>query len=177
MYREPGWVDGFYVDNHKKYECEDCGRQFIVGEKLLEDCQPGFPVCPYCGQSNVECIVQTEDEQLQELDSDMGCLAIHVNEKLGVGGDGMKAILVIDMPECCADCGLNNDDPSGLYCVLADEYFDGNDSTEERAEWCPLIEVPEYDTESYFPDEFLDGYKSGWNACIDAITEKSKEVI
>lgn len=79
MYREDGWVDGHYIDNHKKYECRDCGKQFIIGEELAKDCRPGFPVCPYCGCSYVECVVWTEDDQLAELDSDMGCLAICVD--------------------------------------------------------------------------------------------------
>ena len=35
-----------------------------------------------------------------------------------------KAVLVMDMPECCADCQLADDDPSGLYCVPADEYYE-----------------------------------------------------
>lgn len=78
MYRSDDWVEGFYIDNHKKYECNECGKQFLVGEELLKDCPPGFPVCPYCGQSNVECTSWTEDDQLEELSSDMGCLAISV---------------------------------------------------------------------------------------------------
>lgn len=82
MYREDGWKEGFYIDNHEKYECIDCGRQFIVGEKLRENCPPRFPVCPYCGQSNVERMVWTEDNELQELDSCMGCLAIYVEEEV-----------------------------------------------------------------------------------------------
>lgn len=55
----------------------------------------------------------------------------------------MKAALIIDMPECCADCELTCDGTVGLYCVPADRYFDGNDSnsTEGRACWCPLREV------------------------------------
>ena len=43
MYREDEWTEGFYIDNHEKYECVDCGRQFIVGEKLRENSPPGFP--------------------------------------------------------------------------------------------------------------------------------------
>ena len=78
MYREDGWIEGHYIDNHKKYECMDCGRQFILGEKSLEDCPPCFPVCPYCGQSNIECIAWTEDDMLQELSSNLGCIAICV---------------------------------------------------------------------------------------------------
>ena len=30
--------------------------------------------------------------------------------------------------------------------------------------------------ESYFPDEFGDGYATGWNACIDAITGEVKQM-
>lgn len=56
MYRDGSWVKGHYIDNHKKYECLNCGKQFIIGEVLEKDCPPGFPVCPYCGQSNVECV-------------------------------------------------------------------------------------------------------------------------
>ena len=82
MYREDGWEKGFYIDNHKKYECRDCGKQFIVGEKLIEDCLPGFPICPYCGKNNVECTAWTEDDQLQELASNIGCIAIYINEDL-----------------------------------------------------------------------------------------------
>lgn len=49
-----------------------------------------------------------------------------------------KAVLVMDMPECCADCQLADDDPSGLYCMFADDYYDGSDSSEDRASFCPL---------------------------------------
>lgn len=90
MYRSDDWVEGFYIDNHKKYECCNCEKEFIVGEELLNDCTPGFPVCPYCGQSSVECTSWTEDDQLEELSSDMGCLAIYVEDEPGgsrTGGD------------------------------------------------------------------------------------------
>lgn len=40
--------------------------------------------------------------------------------------------------------------------------------------WCPLDPLPEKDMESYFPDEFGDGYATGWNACIDEITGEVK---
>lgn len=76
MYREAEWEKGYYVDNHKKYVCCDCERQFIIGEKQSEDCPPGFPVCPYCGQANVACVAWTEDDQLEELSSNLGCITI-----------------------------------------------------------------------------------------------------
>ena len=80
MYRNSEWIKGHYIVNHEKCECLDCGKHFIIGKELLSDCPPGFPVCPYCGQSNVECIVWTEDDRLEELCSEMGCLAICIDE-------------------------------------------------------------------------------------------------
>lgn len=44
-----------------------------------------------------------------------------------------KAILIMDIPESCADYQLADDDPSGLYCPPADDYYDGSDSSEDRA--------------------------------------------
>lgn len=81
MYREKSWLDGYYIDNHKRFECSDCDKAFIVGEKLLEDCPPGYPVCPYCGKSNIDCMAWTEDDELEELASEMGCLAIYMYDK------------------------------------------------------------------------------------------------
>lgn len=58
-------------DDYIKYECNDCERQFIVGKKSTESCPPGYPVCPYCGRSNVEGIVESEAEY-----EDLGCMSI-----------------------------------------------------------------------------------------------------
>ena len=89
-----------------------------------------------------------------------------------------KAVLVMDMPECCADCQLADDDSSGLYCMLADDYYDGSDSSEDRASFCPLRELPEkmkvcgkYPQ----PDGITPSYKVGWNSCLDEILEERKE--
>ncbi len=76
MYRSDGWVEGHYIDNHKKYECMGCEKQFIVGEELLQGREPK---CPYCGFSRVELISWTEDGELEALSSDLGCLAIYVD--------------------------------------------------------------------------------------------------
>lgn len=86
-----------------------------------------------------------------------------------------KAVLIIDMPECCADCQLADDDPSGLYCVPADEYYDGKESTEDRASFCPLRELPERETEMTDADDlgndYVRGTMDGWNNCLDTILE------
>ena len=54
-----------------------------------------------------------------------------------------KAVLVMDMPECCADCPcsfVERDNPIlNLICGVAQEdaYNVG------RPDWCPLRELPE----------------------------------
>lgn len=90
-----------------------------------------------------------------------------------------KAVLVMDMPECCADCQLADDDPSGLYCVPEDEYYDGKESTEDRASFCPLRELPErkeeLPVEKYEFGGLGKAFTSGWNACLDKILKERKE--
>lgn len=95
-----------------------------------------------------------------------------------------NAILIMDMPSSCADCILGDDDSSGLYCVPKEEYFDGEDTTESRASFCPLREVPSkhkdghtlkvaiengcYD-DTVQDDAWCEGVDKGYNACIDEI--------
>lgn len=81
MWRQSYWQEGHYIDNHEKYNCLECGKDFIVGKKLLESCQPDYPICPYCGSKYVEGIVGTDEEQLEELADFMGCLGIYVDEE------------------------------------------------------------------------------------------------
>lgn len=85
MYREEQWEKGLYIVNLQKYHCNDCRREFIVGKELLKELEeglPGFPICPYCGkENNTELTVWTDDDQLQELASELGCLAIYMNKE------------------------------------------------------------------------------------------------
>lgn len=83
-----------------------------------------------------------------------------------------KAVLVMDMPECCADCQLADDDPSRLYCMPADDYYDGSDSSEDRASFCPLRELPEkMELCGKYPQpgKPVPSYRCGWNDCLDKI--------
>lgn len=71
-----------------------------------------------------------------------------------------KAVLIMDMPECCYDCPITVCDADNM-------------STESRSEHCQLQELPEklqacgkYPQ----PDGIVPSYKMGWNACLDAIT-------
>ena len=85
-----------------------------------------------------------------------------------------KAVLIMDMPECCADCQLADDDPSGLYCVPADKYYDGEESTEDRASWCPLRELPEKipELKSGYEEVSTSIHRVGWNACLDEMVRQ-----
>lgn len=84
-----------------------------------------------------------------------------------------KAILVMDMPECCADCPCsfferNNPKPN-LICGIVQE--DANNVG--KPDWCPLRPMPEKVTE-YIDEydigkDYSEGTMDGWNACIDAI--------
>ena len=74
-----------------------------------------------------------------------------------------KAVLIMDMPECCADCQLADDDPSGLY-------YDGSDSSDDRASFCPLRKLPEYRrTIGKESEQNRILTNTGWNACLDKI--------
>lgn len=69
---------------------------------------------------------------------------------------------------------LADDDPSGMYCVPADKYYDGEESTEDRASWCPLRELPEkeettYPQACYENSYWTDEMKAGFNACLNEI--------
>lgn len=61
-----------FEDSMTKFQCLDCGKQFILGDAAAEELPPGFPVCPYCGQSNVEWRSKAEAGDIE----DMGCMAI-----------------------------------------------------------------------------------------------------
>ena len=89
----------------------------------------------------------------------------------------VKAILVMDMPESCADCKLAADDPRGLYCMFANDYYDGSDSSEDRASFCPLRELPKKIPEPKSGYEIINRtlHRAGWNACLDKILINRKE--
>ena len=73
-----------------------------------------------------------------------------------------KAILVIDMPNTCAECKFNNTE----FCKELDE--------------CPLNEVPNKKEEKQYSGNGVFGintamntkFAEGYNACIDEILSK-----
>lgn len=85
-----------------------------------------------------------------------------------------KAVLVTDMPECCADCPCSffeRDNPIlNLICGVAQEdaYNVG------KPDWCPLRELPEkreinHNKNHYISNFLTDAKSVGWNACLDEI--------
>lgn len=83
-----------------------------------------------------------------------------------------KAILVIDIPECCGECPL----------CIADEYntsreccmkYKGYVNAKSKPTWCPLKPLPtKYDLDIAF--DYNVDYERGYNACVDEILEKQE---
>lgn len=80
MFRKERWAKGFYIDNHDKCNCLDCEREFIVGRELLKRANRETPICPYCGSTITELVSGTEDDMLEDLQSDLGCIGIYVDD-------------------------------------------------------------------------------------------------
>ena len=83
-------------------------------------------------------------------------------------GDCMaKAALIMDMPECCADCycGYFERDTKELNLVCGATGEDANNVG--KPDWRPLRELPE---KTNHPDYCDNGrFDKGWNACLDEI--------
>lgn len=83
-----------------------------------------------------------------------------------------KAVLAMDMPECCADCPCSfferDNSILNLICCVAQEdaYNVG------KPDWCPLWELPEkMEVCGKYPQprKPVPSYRFGWNACLKAI--------
>ncbi len=83
-----------------------------------------------------------------------------------------KAVLAMDMPECCADCPCSffkrDNSILNLICGVAQEdaYNVG------KPDWCPLRELPEkMEVCGKYPQprKPVPSYRFGWNACLKAI--------
>lgn len=78
-----------------------------------------------------------------------------------------KAILVIDMPESCAECRLRFIYGSVHFCTAYEKRYDvwSQVWNNTKPVWCPFKPMPEkYDIPS---DDFE--YEIGFNRCIDEI--------
>ena len=84
-----------------------------------------------------------------------------------------KAVLVMDMPECCADChcGYFERGTKELNLVCGATGEDANNVG--KPDWCPLRELPEKKKLTY-NDLCTDCEVSGWNDCLDEILGTKK---
>lgn len=92
-----------------------------------------------------------------------------------------KAMLIMDMPKCRAECDLYalHNSHISLECECrGTKIFNGyvkvypkidRKLLNKRQDWCPLWEVPEKITTARANDYLSIGYANGYNACIDKI--------
>jgi hypothetical protein len=74
----------------------------------------------------------------------------------------VKAILVLEMPENCFKCKLQD----WANCRIVKGCHIGD----TRPDWCPLKEVPEKkNRNNRVVGDYLRGRSDGYNACIDEI--------
>ena len=86
-----------------------------------------------------------------------------------------KAVLVMDMPECCPDCRFFESDWRECYAIS--KRYNRDIMTEEaKPNWCPLRELLEKKEELAIEQYEFGGlgkaFVSGWNACLDAIANE-----
>lgn len=79
-----------------------------------------------------------------------------------------KAVLVMDTPENCFKCKLQN----WANCKITNKCHVG----ECRPDWCPLRELPEkketvHPQECYDNSYWSDEMRAGWNNCLDTMLE------
>ena len=72
----------------------------------------------------------------------------------------MKAMLIMEMPECCYICPITSCDADNM-------------STSSRSEDCPLKRIPDHIKGELLTNrEHNQIYKAGYNACLDNILGK-----
>ena len=88
-----------------------------------------------------------------------------------------KAVLVIDMPNTCYDCPLNNYGDCIIVGDVDEDLF--NDTRDSN---CPLKSLPEKKETSYQSDTLNvriqwqgNTFREGWNACLTELMEKENE--
>ena len=92
----------------------------------------------------------------------------------------MKAVLVIDMPDDCPVCPMAHwnklDEFTGCDAVSGKKYAINDKEYAEssnRPSWCPLKQMPskketDIETDLSSGDDYISGYKDGYNRGVDA---------
>ena len=91
-----------------------------------------------------------------------------------------KAVLVLDMPKSCNKCKFFNAqyrycDLKGLPLKRKNGKYGNTNISKERANWCPLRELPEKADMQKAKTMTTMNWLEGWNACIDEITGETEE--
>ncbi len=85
-----------------------------------------------------------------------------------------KAILVIDMPKCCSECKLLNDNYDYPECIITGETKGYTFRTrEQKMDKCPLKPAPEEQL-IWYDDESSD-WERGYNNCVREIMGEDLE--
>lgn len=84
-----------------------------------------------------------------------------------------KAVLVIDMPNCCDECFALDDNGDYPFCLITQEQRGYTFRTrEQKMDKCPFKPLPEKlegNDSIYYQ---WGDYEDGWNHCIDCLTDK-----
>ena len=83
-----------------------------------------------------------------------------------------KVLVIMDNPKSCKKCQMAQQLYDNEYlCVACNKRFCMGIT--QKQDFCPLVEIPQKDTNSYYPCEYSDGHRDGWNMCIDRIMGKN----
>ena len=88
-----------------------------------------------------------------------------------------KGIIVVDIPENCGDCACcQYDGQYDRYCGVNGEDLMNIDWNGEKPDWCPIKEIPARLEEIKLPNtkngHKMEGFSTGFNACLDEIEGK-----
>ena len=85
-----------------------------------------------------------------------------------------KAILVMDMPDCCDKCFALDDNGDYPICRITQEQRGYTFNTRTRKmDKCPLKELPE---KMKYCNGTYNGQVKGWNLCLEEILKEDVKV-
>lgn len=81
-----------------------------------------------------------------------------------------KGIIVVEMPEKCADCPIEVHDETSYgeelchRCSLKYKGYTGEIRDSGKLDWCPIRPTPRVKSGDR---KYLNEYEKGWNDCVD----------
>lgn len=94
-----------------------------------------------------------------------------------------KAVIVMDMPKSCNKCKFFNSqyqycDLKGLPLKRKDGKYGRTKISRERADWCPLRELPEKKPKQVpVAYSYFGAYNNGWIPCSERLPETDKYIL